>query len=930
MTTETTSTGSAAPALRIEEIELRNVKNVDHLVLRPNAQGVTVVHGANESGKSTLIEAFSMLLKDIKLNSNKAEVAALAPIGVDEKPFVRAVLSLGDYHLSLEREFGKSSKATLQVDRPRVENLSGTQALDRFQEILEEHSDASLRNAMSIEQGDILNLKELFKNNQLSHALGRAGSQQSGNGVAEVLVDGTAQAIIEAARQEREQYFTSGSWDRWKKSFQEQHDELEEARDQLEEARQRLATVEEFSVQVERSKANIDRFKKDKVSREQRVTELEEDYKRAQSHQEELDRAQQQVVQTEEKVEQLRTELTRRTELQKEITRLTTAVEKATGVADAAKEKFAAEERLSAQRRTAMELDRLEFNLALATRELARQRREQQALSKQRTTSETLLKTVKEQNSVRVDLTKKVEANVATPERAQDVEQALQEWNIHTAQRDAAATSVSIAGPTGSTITDGDIDVTLDKDGYVTKVSSARTFSLGDYTVGISPAGGVEDLDQKVAHQRNQLIAALNRALTDQLDTTATDKAINNAVAALRNHADARAKDVAELASIKRELAAALGETTIPELEEQMEHLAASISRAEAAAEEAASGVREEFAAWEVKQDPNTDNPLELEELLAAETVDEQWVETTRARVNSADAGTDQRLDQLRVDVSTAESQLATATSQLELRQRDHASAEQVQATQELQKATDQAQQEADKATTALTELQKKFSGSESLEMITTKLDGARSHIRQLDSNVRNEEEKILIAQHDISLAGGSANELQEAESRLEHLEAEFESAERQANAANLLYELLTDAHSDIVSRYQAPFLEEFTRLSKNVFGPEVSYELDEDLAVTKRIAAGIDVPLDQLSGGATEQIAMLYRLAAASLMGRGESVPIFLDDTLGYTDAFRAENMNAVLALMGKNHQIIVTTCDVNRFSAIPDADIYDIVSLK
>jgi uncharacterized protein YhaN len=62
--------------------------------------------------------------------------------------------------------------------------------------------------------------------------------------------------------------------------------------------------------------------------------------------------------------------------------------------------------------------------------------------------------------------------------------------------------------------------------------------------------------------------------------------------------------------------------------------------------------------------------------------------------------------------------------------------------------------------------------------------------------------------------------------------------------------------------------------------------------------------------------------LAVADLVGGGDAVPVFIDDALGFSDRGRIGRMNLVLDALGRDHQIIVLTCDVARFEGIAGAE--------
>ena len=63
--------------------------------------------------------------------------------------------------------------------------------------------------------------------------------------------------------------------------------------------------------------------------------------------------------------------------------------------------------------------------------------------------------------------------------------------------------------------------------------------------------------------------------------------------------------------------------------------------------------------------------------------------------------------------------------------------------------------------------------------------------------------------------------------------------------------------------------------------------------------------------------MAVIVRIACARLVG-SEGVPVFLDDTMGYTDPTRRMTMGAVIAAAASTSQVIVLTCDRARFAGV------------
>lgn len=84
----------------------------------------------------------------------------------------------------------------------------------------------------------------------------------------------------------------------------------------------------------------------------------------------------------------------------------------------------------------------------------------------------------------------------------------------------------------------------------------------------------------------------------------------------------------------------------------------------------------------------------------------------------------------------------------------------------------------------------------------------------------------------------------------------------------------------------------------------------------------GQDEPLEMLSGGTQEQIAILTRLAFARLFARqGKPMPIILDDALVYSDDTRITAMFTALHRVAADQQVIVFSCRQMAFAGLGGA---------
>ncbi len=107
------------------------------------------------------------------------------------------------------------------------------------------------------------------------------------------------------------------------------------------------------------------------------------------------------------------------------------------------------------------------------------------------------------------------------------------------------------------------------------------------------------------------------------------------------------------------------------------------------------------------------------------------------------------------------------------------------------------------------------------------------------------------------------------------------------------------------------------------MFGPDLSVEIADDLSIVSRTVNGRTVGFGSLSGGSREQLAILGRLAVASLVDEQDGAPLILDDAFGYADPERLDRLAAVLNQSGRDAQIIILTCHPERFRSIGSAEV-------
>jgi energy-coupling factor transporter ATP-binding protein EcfA2 len=165
----------------------------------------------------------------------------------------------------------------------------------------------------------------------------------------------------------------------------------------------------------------------------------------------------------------------------------------------------------------------------------------------------------------------------------------------------------------------------------------------------------------------------------------------------------------------------------------------------------------------------------------------------------------------------------------------------------------------------------------------------------------------------------------QDLQANVEEIGGELEAAdmvvkryEREADALELLLEVLDEAARGVHERRTRPLLARLGPYLEAVL-PEARLALDGKLAATALVRAGTSEALERLSDGTREQIAVVTRLALGRLLAEtGAPLPVILDDALVYSDDERLARLFGVLGRAAEHHQVIVLTCHARAFAGL------------
>ncbi len=215
-----------------------------------------------------------------------------------------------------------------------------------------------------------------------------------------------------------------------------------------------------------------------------------------------------------------------------------------------------------------------------------------------------------------------------------------------------------------------------------------------------------------------------------------------------------------------------------------------------------------------------------------------------------------------------------------------------------------------------------KAAGSETLEM---HLRNARQLVesKQRDLEVTRKKVDELGTLISDRMAEGIYDKYANAKAALEAARDSYARQDRAARAASLLKTTMDRHREEAQQKYVAPFKERIERLGKVIFGDGFSVQVSQELIIESRTLDGHTVPFESLSAGTREQISLLGRLACAQLVDAEEGAPVILDDTLGFADPQRLVSLNVVLNDVGRTAQVVLLTCQPQRFATLGGAHV-------
>lgn len=847
-------------------------------------RGVLVIEGPNESGKTSLMDALEMLLEH-KASSGRADIKAASPVGRDVPVVVEAEFTIDDQRMRYRKEFVRGKRTSLEFPGSAHQAMSGDDAHDYVRDLLERKVDRSLWRALRIAQDEPIGQVDAAKGmDSLRRALDAAAGGEDPTG------DDT---LISRVAEERNRYLTARRGEPTG-DLSRSEARATEARSALAEAKAGHAELD-AAVEDHAAQASVHRAHTESLAAvEAETARLEAAGLIVAERQQVCSVADAEVDRAASEHDAALRGTRERAALVDEVERENRRVETLRTAAAEAGERLAPAADRAGKARASLEVAEVDLTRARARLDEARVASENAHRRRELARLEKLVGTLEEVGeqltSVEAELAE-VTVSDAAVERIRAADEALREAVLRST---ATAPMVEIAG-SGEVTVAGEARGAAP--GWSQHIVEDTVFEVGTVSLTVIPAGDTDEVRREEATARERLEAVLAEIGVDT-----------------RVQADERARRTgalrAEVEALRRRRTDLLGEDTLDDL----------IGRRDALREQYPDGSAPRDPDHDDQEDPaqgdSENGPAAVDPASAAGSAEKELAERrAEDRIAATEAETARTDHATRSALATeAESRLAERLVALEVARETITDLALSEVEERTRARVDEAREAARQARASLEEAL--------ADAPPELLENARASLLALRAEERDSAGAVATALGRVNAIGdqGRLGDVSAAERELDEAERENTALWRRARAADLLHRTLTARRSEALRAYQEPFHRAVVELGSLVYGRDFDVRLGDDLTILSRRIGDVTVDYDSLSGGAREQLAVIVRIACARLVGT-EGVPVFLDDTMGYTDPTRRMTMGAVIAAAATTSQVIVLTCDRARFAGVGGA---------
>jgi DNA repair exonuclease SbcCD ATPase subunit len=906
--------------MHVEFAKVQEIGTIEDLEI-DFSEGLNVISGPNEAGKSTLMRAIWLALTR-RCTSKAKEIREIVP-NSGGTPAVEVHVVADGTRYELEKVFdGQSGQVRLRVESSNgtLDQHTGEEADEVIREALG-FGEASGRTGVPSHFGfwPAIWVTQDERHLDPGERLADEGDPESISSVlaqmgGDVLA-GSGAEIVEQAREEYEKFFTdSGSLTtRSGAPLHEAKQNRNQAEKRFEELRRRQNEYEGDLDELGRLEDRLAGIDEQLPGLESEAEEAREDFQQVQALREELKTARSELKTAKSEAGRLEDRLSRRTELQQEIE----------GLEDDLEEKQTRAEELEE------DLEEHRDERTDLKDQVEEAEEEKEALDQRQSELRSHLDVLRakeklEDVEAQADELQKLEgrrdelagqiAEIAVDKNTiEELESQKEEYNEARTRLETASAQLRFRAQ-------GDVDVDVAGETLSLREGEEKSRRIDEPTTL-----EVEDLleiDVEPGGEDLSTIREAAREAKEEYESALAEFGAESVAEARSKHQRKQQLET-ELASVKDQISGLMPEEGSG-LEEARSRFESQLS---AAKEQRASYASDADGEDSPSGDQETDNensttlPDTEEEArtLLAETDDdleeaEEALEKARESLQEHDEGARQLQKDLQKANTQAEgiSESLSATRQtLEGHEKEHGAEEDLRA--DLEKAEEEVQEKEDSVEKIEAELEDLR--PEDLKARKERMESALKNTKEERRELKSDLDKVRGRLESDDLRGLHGR-LEEARQDLEEAQAEVDRLEQQADAAELLYNTLVEKRAAARQQYLAPLREEVEDLLGRFFGAErttVEFGEEFSLETLSRSTDG-SFEFDQLSAGAKQQLSVLVRLAMARLIAQERPHPVFLDDALSDTDPDRFEAIANILHSASQDLQIVLTTCHHER----------------
>lgn len=857
--------------MRLESLTARNFRGIDSQDVT-FGDGITIVSGFNEAGKTSLIEAFDHLIEH-KATSNNGKVRSVQPVGKDVGPEVEAVFTVGPHKVRYFKRWLKSKTTELTfLEGPRRGQSETGDAAHNVLTDLWEGMDTTLWKASRLMQATALEVSPLSSSSSLQKAL----SVQAG----EVIDDTASTPVLTRVSEIVDEFYTKGRAEG--KLLKDARKRVQEAQNDVTDSTSALEALEADIAALTALEEEINQRTGDLKLEHERLAPLEEQVTVAHAAKATIKESEKTVASAQKDVDSAQAALDARSLL-------------IASAKEAEDELAALKEKRNSAREDAAPLEKEISDLAARAKEEREKHKVVSDLLAQANRFDRSKRAREDIKAMEALLTKyealtseiaQVTAGLSPidPKTVEKVTDLEREIEIAETVAKAGAAQISMVALAGDrhVLLDGE-DISLGESPHNIPVLTDVTVEVpGELRFTVSPHATSAEALSRLEAQRDELKYLL---------------------------ADNGAESVKALRSAR------------VFFEEQERKLAAlKESRTDLLDGKSADDIRDDLATqktWVAEQGDAKEGDIDA--LTAQEKELSGQVSDTEAVLSAKKA-----------EAETARNQLATLEGRVENQRGTHsravtalAEARERNSDEELDKTLASASKALDQHIAELNAAKEKLEesgGDALLEDHESTLKHIAGLEQRLDEVRRQygQDKAVLDSKNTV----GIQQKLDASTSEMQRAEQELESLLSRAESAKLLEEVLIRHQQAAHRKYIAPFRHALEELGRATYqNPTFGVDIDEELAVTHRIMDGVLIPFDQLSTGAKEQLSILIKLATAQLVSDEDAVPVMFDDTLGYSDRRRLHRVVSAIENNTSAGQVIIFTANDDRFAGLTNA---------